>query len=487
LTDRAALTAELIEGFAGAYLSPMYDNPAPVPDFHREAWAVYCAPDELAAIAAPRSHAKSSALTHAYVLATVLFRVQDYVVIVSATEELSIGHLGDIAKELRDNDDLIADFGIGGFETDAKTDIVVAFKDGHRCRIIARGSGQKMRGLKWHGKRPGLVVCDDLEEDAQVENLDMRRRFRRWFYRALLPVRRKGGVVRVHGTILHEDSLLARLMKAKTWTTRLYRAHAGFDDFSGILWPEQFDEERLRAIRQQFIDDGDAAGYSQEYLNAPMDSSDAYLRKDDFLPMDEDDHYKDKIIAIGCDFAVSKAASADRTSFTVGGKDVDNLTHIIDQHAGRWSTVEWIDLMFTLQRRYNPVAFFVEGGVIWRSISPMLYKEMQQRDTWLSLAVINPTKDKATRGRAFQKRMQAGGMRFDTEASWFPTYQEELLRFTGRSEALHDDQFDSTALLMQGFETMADAQADDFMSDDEIEFEKADPRRTVGRSRITGY
>jgi hypothetical protein len=190
--------------------------------------------------------------------------------------------------------------------------------DGHEFRILAKGSGQKMRGIKWNGKRPGLFICDDLEEDEQVESLDRRQKFRRWFFRAMMPARRRGGKIRFHGTILDEDALLARVMKSSAWVTKKFKAHAGFDDFSEILWPEQFPEERLRRIRQAFIDDGDASGYSQEYLNDPLDHSQAYLRKDDFLPMETRDYVKPMLIKVGCDWAVSKADRANRTSFTVG-------------------------------------------------------------------------------------------------------------------------------------------------------------------------
>ena len=187
MNTRIELTPLLIENFAGAYLSPMYDSPVATPDLHRKCWALYCESIIYAAVAAPRGHAKSTALTHDFGLATALFRVEDYIVIVSATEDLAIQHLGDIAKELRENEDIIRDFQIDKLTTDAKTDIIVRFKDGHECRFIAKGSGQKMRGIKWNGKRPGLILCDDLEEDEQVENKDRRKKFSRWFYRALLP------------------------------------------------------------------------------------------------------------------------------------------------------------------------------------------------------------------------------------------------------------------------------------------------------------
>ncbi len=481
------LSASLIEAFAGVYLSPMYDEPVETPDFHRECWDLYCTAGTFAAVAAPRGHAKSTALTHDFGLATALFRIEDYIVIASATEELAIQHLGDIATELRENEEIQRDFQIDKLVSDAKTDIIVRFKDGHECRFIAKGSGQKMRGIKWRGKRPGLILCDDLEEDEQVENRDRRRKFSRWFYRALVPCLRKGGKIRVHGTILHEDSLLARLMKSKTWTTRLFKAHEAFDDFSAILWPQQFSIERLTKIRDSFIEEGDAAGYSQEYLNDPHDNSEAYLRKDDFLPMRPEDHLAPKRNRVGCDFAVSKADRANRTSFTIGGTKQDNETCIIGQRVGRWATDEWIEEMFTIQERYDPEVFFVEDGVIWKSISPALYREMKLRDKWLNCFPITPVKDKATRGRNFQKRSRAGAVRYDKDAEWYPAYEAECLRFTGFSEAALDDQFDSTAILFKGIDSLPDLEEDDFEDESEVEMRRQDPRREAGRSSVTGY
>jgi len=100
---------------------------------------------------------------------------------------------------------------------------------------------------------------------------------------------------------------------------------------------------------------------------------------------------------------------------------------------------------------------------------------------------VLPTRDKATRGRPLQKHMRAGGMKFDKDASWYPVYENELLRFTGFSDAVADDQFDSTALLIKGFETMAEMEDEDFIEEDEWNMRSKDPRTTIGRSSVTGY
>lgn len=481
------LTPELIEAFAGAFLSPMYDDAQPTPDFHRAGWREYSSDFEWCAIAAPRGHAKSTAFTHDYILSEVLFRSSEYVILVSANEEMAIEHLGDITRELTENDELIDQFQIEGLTTAAKTDIIVKCKDGHQFRIIARGSGQKMRGRKWNGKRPGLIVCDDLEDDEQVENKERRDKFRRWFYRALMPALRRGGKIRIHGTILHEDSLLARIMKDKSWRTLFYRAHKSFDDFSDILWPGMWPMERLRAKRQSYVEQFDAAGYSQEYLNDPFDNAEAYLKKEDFLDMTEEEKEHDRKVCIGCDFAVSKKAKANRTSFTVGGLDVHNDLGILDVHVDRWDTPEWIDRMFDLQAIYNPQMFFVEDGVIWKSVYPYLNLEMRKRNIFLNIKAMPSVKDKATNGRSLQKRMRAKSVKFWKQGDWYAGFENEMLRFTGHSDAVLDDQFDSTSILSRGFDEFALVEEEDFMTEDELYASRTGPKEGAGRSATTGY
>ena len=481
------ITADLLEGFSNAYLAPGYDEAKPIPDFHRTAWGVYTSDVLQAGVAAPRGHAKSTSLTHVYTLGTALFRAEDYIIVISTNEELAIEHLGDITRELTENEDLIADFGLKGFITNSKTEIIVEFNDGHQFRILARGSGQKMRGRKWRGKRPGLIVCDDLEDDEQVENKERRDKFRRWFFRAVKPALRRGGKLRIHGTILHEDSLLARLIKDPEWHTLFYKAHASFDDFSDILWPEQFSEAGLRSIRQGFIEQFDSSGYSQEYLNDPFDNTEAYLKKDYFLAMEPKDFTRDVKKCVGIDFAISKKDKANRTSMTVAGQTEENFLLFVDQRVGRWDTIEIMEEMFQLQETHDPHCFFVEDGAIWKAVEPMLNLEMRKREVFLNCVAMSPMNDKATKGRSLQKRMKSNACRFDKNAIWYAGYEAELLRFTGYSDAVLDDQFDSSAIVSRGFDEMPILDEEAFLDDEELYARNTEPRQDQGRSTTTGY
>ena len=504
MTKPVKLTADLIEAFSGTFLSPRYDEPRPTAQFHREVWALYSSDNPAVGCVAPRDHAKSTALTYDYILSEVLFRCSDYVILISSTEDKAAEQLSNISGELHDNEDLREDFQIAEFEVDGKTEIVVRLADGHRFRILARGAEQKIRGAMWNGKRPNLIVCDDMEDDEQVESKERREKFRRWFFRAAKQALSKSGKIRVHGTILHDDSLLSRLRKNNTWKFLFYKAHNSFDDFTQILWPERWTEEQLRLRRAEFMAEGDNAGYAQEFLNDPQDNDAVFLRREDFIPMDDDAYDVPKTVAAGYDFAVSKSDLANRTSVTVGGKDSTNITHFLDFTVGRWNPsaspaerelgiIGWIDLMFAVENEWHPQVHFVEGGVIWNAVKNMVQQEMQQRDTYLNIVVLNPVKDKATRGRSLQKRHRAGATRWNTRAPGFEGAKEEMLKFTGKGDKL-DDQFDSAATLSLGFDTMALVQPEDFFDDEQIDMEAAYYERIrqregslSNRNQHTGY
>lgn len=497
--EKVKLTGALIEAFAGTFLSARYDDPMPTPPFHREVWELYASDVQSAGAVAPRDHAKSTGFTFDYILAETLFRNSDYVILIGSSEDKAAEQLSNISEELHDNADLVREFDIAGFETDQKTEIVVKLLDGHRFRILARGAEQKIRGAMWNGKRPNLIVCDDMEDDEQVENKDRRAKFRRWFFRAAKQSLSKRGKIRVHGTILHEDSLLARLRKNRAWTFLFYKAHESYDDFSNILWPQRWTEEQLRAKRLEFEEDQDSGGYSQEFLNDPLDNDEAFLQKEWFLPMADGERDEIGQVVAAADFAVSKADRANRTSFTVGKRLLSGICCVVDEQVDRWDTFEWIVEMFHLQRRWEPELFCVEDGQIWKSVWPNIRNEMfgttrspkmreifGDDDIFINFELCKPIKDKATRGRSLQRRMKSGAFHFDTKASWFGAYIDELLKFTGVSEAKLDDQFDSTAWLSIGLDRLPALDEED-LDNTVDEWAMYMRENRIGTSVQTGY
>lgn len=501
------LTPELIHGFAGACLAKRYDGSTPTPQCHLEWWDLCCSDNPLVAIAAPRAHGKSTAITHAYLLAALLFRDRKFALIVSDTESQAVNFLSDLKDELINNEDLINLFGVKGLTKDSQTDIIVEFEDGEQFRVLVRGAEQRVRGLKWDQKRPDLIICDDLEGDEQVQSKERREKFRRWFYAALLPCRSQHGIVRVVGTILHMDSLLNRLMPPdydgdytvredlKTYSTRKrvewrsvrYRAHS--EDYNKILWADRYTPEFFQSKKEDYTKQGIPEVYAQEFLNNPIDESTAYFKRSDFIEIPkfalEAIRHKEKklVYYAAVDFAISTRERSDYTVIAIGGIDSDGIMNIVDIRRGRWDALEIVEEMFAVQKKYDPQYFVTEKGAIEKAIGAILRREQIKRGTYMSLLPMTPTKDKQARARSFQARFKAGGVKFDKTAHWYSDLEEELVRFP---RARHDDQVDALSWL--GLVVDQVNEADSPEEEEEYEYQMA--RKNYehnGRSTITGY
>lgn len=448
-------------------------------------------------------HAKSTSLTFAYTLANLVFRERSYVLIVSDTVAQSVQFLADIKKELLDNDRLRALFKIDTFLKDSEDDLIVGCSDGHMFRVQAKGSEQKVRGLKWNNKRPDLIVCDDLENDEIVLNKERREKFRRWFFSALVPCKSAYGIVRYVGTILHSDSLLERLMpptydkntvvedlktyskdRKRAWLSVKYRAHT--DDFTKILWNTRFDKEFFVTKKQEYIDQGIPESYSQEYLNIPIDESVSYFKRGDFLSLEKEDLKKSLHYYIAVDLAISKDDTADYSVFVIGGMDENRHLHIKDVIRERLDGREIVDTILTLEKIYKPECIGIEEMQVTKAIGPFLREEMIRQGIYPSIVNLkHGGKDKISRARSVQARMRARSIKFDKGAEWYPKFEDELCTFPrGR----HDDQVDAFAYLGLLLDKMVEAPTIQQQEEEDYYNElRSSDEHESGRSEFTGY
>jgi hypothetical protein len=70
------LNSQIIKSFTEKLLISNYDNPKPIPQLHLSMWDLCCLPEDFVGIAAPRKHAKSTAITHAYTHYARVYPVQ---------------------------------------------------------------------------------------------------------------------------------------------------------------------------------------------------------------------------------------------------------------------------------------------------------------------------------------------------------------------------------------------------------------------------
>lgn len=503
------VSPDLIQGFVSSILSQGFDGAVDSPTFHREVWELCCSPNKYVAIAAPRGHAKSSAVTLGYGLSTLLFRERKFMLLVSDTEAQAALFLGAFKEALQNNKDLIelfdlklSDKGLVQFIKDSENDIIVEMSDGHKFRIIAKGAEQKLRGLIWNGSRPDIIMCDDMENDELVLNKERRDKMRRWFKGALLPCISDKGIVRMVGTVLHMDSLLERLMprendkqtvtvglkqttkRREMWTAVKYKAHN--EDFTELLWPEKKTVDQFRLLYEEAVKDGTTDIYSQEYLNYPLDMATSYFKKADFLPSTKADQAANMLYYVTADLAISQEERADYSVFMVAGVDENKVIHIRQVIRERLDGREIVDTLLALQRLYDPVAVGIEDMQVSKSIGPFLREEMIATNTFITLYPMkHGGKDKLTRSRSIQARMRAKGIRFDKEADWYQTFEDELLRFPRDK---HDDQVDTFAYLGLMLDKLIEAPTKEEQDEEDYQDDvKRSESGNTGRSTTTGY
>jgi len=504
------LTPAIVEGFVGSILAKRFDDAKETPQFHRELWELACSENQAVAIAAPRGHAKSTAGTLAYGLAELLFRNSQYCLIVSDTEAQATMFVSAMKSEISENEALIDLFGIkrnekgqANFIKDTETDFIIQFEDGHVFRVMGKGAEQKLRGLLWNGKRPDLILIDDLENDELVMNKDRREKLKRWFNGALLPCMALKGKVRMWGTILHQDSILMGLMPndkytvtdgikvwsnypyKRFWKSVLYRAHT--PDFEKILWPQRFNKDFFKIKIDEAHRNGMMDLYSQEYLNDPQDESVAYFRRGDFQLETDDDKKKITRYYITVDPAISTESRSDYTVFLVAAVDDSRGLYVRNVIRERLDAREIVDTILSLQKVYQPEAIGIEHMMVSQSLGPFLRESMIQQNIFPNIIELkHGGKDKVTRARSIQGRMRAKTIKFDKNAEWYTAFEDEVLKFP---RGVKDDQVDAFAWLGMLLDMISEAPTEIEEAEEEYqdELRKSNESGATGRSRLTGY
>ena len=132
--------------------------------------------------------------------------------------------------------------------------------------------------MKYRRSRPGLIICDDLENDTLVETQEQRAKLKRWFFGALIPALKRRGKLIVIGTILHEDALLMELLSAKSWVSLRYAAIENGEP----LWPENYSLADLDQIKEEYTAQNQLSLYYREYHNKIIDEETALFKREYF-------------------------------------------------------------------------------------------------------------------------------------------------------------------------------------------------------------
>jgi predicted phage terminase large subunit-like protein len=390
------------------------------PDFHREISVIMddvsnVNTNDKVAVAAPRSHAKSTYLSKAFPLREIVYRKRKYEIIISETPAVSSGNLDWISMQLKHNEKLRRDFGpllspkqqenpkdnssefIAWEPTDSGIPKMLT-------KVEAASTGQALRGRNWNGVRPDLIVCDDLEDiKSNAATPELRQKMRDWFAQTVVPLgdpKGKRTAFVYMGTTVHHEALLVNVLyKRSDFKSRVYRAviewpermdlweacrlvyvdrdnpnraadakalyemnREEMDRGAIVLWPEA---QPLWKLMTWKWDNGTKA-FNTEYMNNPVDEESMIFNPESFTYWDERDKHRDFStsecdIYLGIDFAMGKTRGDYSAVVTIARHKQSGTKYVVDAYGERVKPDEFMRVIVDKTLKYQPTAIAAEA------------------------------------------------------------------------------------------------------------------------------
>ena len=435
------------------------------PDFH-EIILEQSLTNRFLAIQTPRGSAKSTILSFLRVLHGICFKRFHFIVIVQNTQKKSEGSLDGIKKEFIDNQRIAESFGVKMTKS-AAHDTVFRHPDGFETRVLCFGQEQigSIRGERFGAYRPDLIIIDDLEDDELVKNPDRRRDMKFLYDDALIPAGDYEKLcVFAIGTLLHHDSLIARLVAPdeykeykKLFFMALYRDKDTGKEAS--LWPEKWTVDDLKKMR-----DEKPSTFAKEMQGNPTSG---YMRRFDrtdfrYWKREENNYVcydeENKVVsrgtfreckgAIACDLAWEEKRQSDDSVIMPAYLTPDNML-LIDEYicekGMRPNQLE--EIIFSMEKRMKeltgdviPVGF--EKAKLEKVVSWFLRRAMKQRNHYLILRTIPWATDKIE--RIITRLQPRYKMHVIFHRRGMGKLEQQLVQFP---EGVHDDLPDAEQML----------------------------------------
>jgi predicted phage terminase large subunit-like protein len=416
------------------------------------------------AIAAPRGHAKSTIVSLIYVLWCVLYQKEKLILIVSNTTEQAVTLLKDVKSQLTDNPLVVTDFPeiCRGKRPKPWRDTKIQLPNG--TMICVYGAGQSPRGIKNDKDRPGLIICDDLENEEQAESEEQREKLKSWFSGTLLNTGYHKTNVIVVGTILNHNSLLAHLVDSERtpgWEGKTYKAVVSFSDhpehwerwsaifrsnemFRGktgkesakryfdffenqmldgieVLWPEWDSYYDLMVLRET---EGDIY-FQREKQNTPLDPKQCIFKKDNMLFWDKDFRDTQHLIeAIGkrgrffgaCDPSLGRSAKSDYTAIVVLLKDMHSkIMYVIAADLLHCRPDQTLQRIIEYARMYRFTQFAIESNNFQELMVEDLKRRLRETGETIKIKSLNHSSQKQARISSLEPYVAQGLVRFDSK------------------------------------------------------------------------
>jgi predicted phage terminase large subunit-like protein len=424
------------------------------------------------AIAAPRGEAKSTLVSLIFVLWCMVTKRKRLIpVIMDAYEQAAVA-LAEIKAELEVNPRLRQDWAEACGQGPVWREGKIIIRNGAQARAFGRG--KRLRGLRHGPFRPDLVILDDLENDENVRSPEQRDKLERWINKAVLRLGPPDGGMDVLyvGTILHYDSVLARMLRNAMWEAHRFKGLIRQPDRMDLWdqWEEALrnSEGDKRAAARAFYEKHEAemeagaevswpagrplyvlmeiraedhAAFDSEIQNEPIDDQDAPFQKITYWVQPNN-----RWLFYGvCDPSLGRRNVArDPSALIVGG--FDRETGVLDTVVAdikRRVPDRIIEDIIALQQQWGCLVWWIEAVQFQEFLQTELVKRSAARHMAVPALPYVPHIDKSLRIESIQPHITNGLIRLHPSQT---TLIEQLRHWP---MADHDDGPDALSALWQ--------------------------------------
>ena len=408
--------------------------------------------------AAPRGNAKSTLASLILPIWCIVGDRRRFIAIVSETSEQAEEFLEFIKAELEVNDRLREDFpGACGAGRIWKQGQIITRND---VKVKRWGKRKRMRGARHGNRRPDLVICDDLEGDENIDSPRQRDKDQRWFFKALMKIGGRYTVFLVVGTILHYDSIMAKLLKRPGWTGKKWKAVIRWsasplwekwekifsappngdtgktgktpeekaDAFfrrhktamlanTKVLWPAVEDYYYLMKMR---ISDGPAY-FDSEKQNEPVNPDDCLFSYKWFSFWDAEEDGPASELVVGKKDAVycavdpsmgKKSRGADPSAIVIVVARDNGFIDVLEADIQNRHPDAIMEDLFRYHKKYPFSRVAIEEVQFQELFKDMVIKESLRRKLYLPVEGVRPNTDKVLRISKMQPHIKNGTIRF---------------------------------------------------------------------------
>ncbi|MEI8349850.1 MAG: phage terminase large subunit [Candidatus Omnitrophota bacterium] len=449
------------------------------------------------AVAAPRGYAKSTVVSLIYALWCICFKWESCMVIFSCTKDQSQKLLSHIKDELSTNEVLRADFP-DVCEMPNPRWRVDEIITKNNVNVIVSSVGNRIRGVRYKEERPGLVILDDVETRENTWTAEQRENILDWFTKVVLNLGDERTNFIVCGTVLHFDSLLAKLLSGEElagWDHEIYKAILNEADCND-LWAEWSNLYRSRNIykgqtgpdaaslfykdneydmlkgvqvlwkdKESYLDlmvmreQKGIPSFESEKMNEPKDCRVNSFNIKTVIFWDDDSRHPTvedlrrflgtRIAVIGaCDSAVTVSSRSDYSAIVtafVNLSSKEKELYVVDADAGRWNVNILIERICIYHKTRVYTTFIYEANAAQSWLGEMLKKQ----PAYIPIKPITNTEPKEVRIMKIMLLIQQGKVKISKRLA-------ELTRQLSQYPyCAHDDIIDALSMLIDAAEKYA--------------------------------